>query len=221
MVPTLDEEPILGRTLSELRRQADLVVVSDGGSRDGTTALVEKLGVEVVHAAPGRGPQLDLGARRALELGAEALLFVHADTRLPPGAARAVTAALTHGAVGGGFLLRFDTDRALLRLGSRLINLRTRWSRMPLGDQAQFVRSDVFEELGGFRPWPILEDLDFAWRLRRKGPIALLDPPVVTAARRFVEQGILRTVATNWLLWTLFALGVSPERLGALYRKIR
>jgi len=221
VVPTFDEMAYLEPLLSALRREADWVVVSDGGSRDGTLALAAAAGVHLVEGGEGRGAQLDRGGRLARDLGADALLFVHADTWLPGGAGEAVVAALEGGHVGGGFFLRFDDDRPIFRLGGRLVNLRTRLTRLPLGDQAQFVRGDLFDELEGFRPWPILEDLDFAWRLRRRGRIALLDPPVVTAARRFVEQGVARTVATNWLIWILFGLGVSPQRLGGLYRKIR
>jgi len=117
--------------------------------------------------------------------------------------------------------VRFDVDRPLQRLGAWLINLRTRWTRLPLGDQAQFVLRRTFERLGGFKDWPILEDLDFALRLRRSGRMVIVAAPVTTAARRFLEQGTLRTVATNWLIWILFLVGVSPYRLARFYRHVR
>lgn len=107
------------------------------------------------------------------------------------------------------------------RLGAWLINRRTRWLRVPLGDQAQFATRETFERLGGFRDWPILEDLDFILRLRRLAGFTLIVEPVTTGARRFVEQGALRTVAINWLIWGLFLCGVSPHRLARLYRHIR
>ncbi|HEX5760816.1 MAG TPA: glycosyl transferase, partial [Thermoanaerobaculia bacterium] len=119
------------------------------------------------------------------------------------------------------FRVRFDADRPALRLGARLINLRTRATGVPLGDQAQFVTAAAFRRLGGFREWPILEDLDFARRLKRLGPLALVERPVTTAARRFVERGVVATVATNWLIWGLFFAGISPHRLARLYRQIR
>ena len=90
-----------------------------------------------------------------------------------------------------------------------------------MGDQAQFATREVFERLGGFRDWPILEDLDFIRRLKRQGRIAVLPGPVTTAARRFLGHGVARTVATNWLIWVLFAFGVSPVRLARLYRHVR
>lgn len=220
VVPTLNEEGTLRRTLPAALAVADEVVVADGGSSDGTVAVAESLGVRVVCGPAGRGGQLNRGAE-AVGAGADILLFLHADTELPPGAADAVRRAIADGALGGGFLVRFDDQRPDLRLGGRLINLRTRWVRLPLGDQAQFVTGAAFRALGGFRDWPILEDLDFALRLRKTGRATLIPQPVTTAARRFVEQGVVRTVATNWLIWLLFFLGVSPHRLARLYRHIR
>lgn len=217
-MPTLNEEATLCRILPAALAVADEVVVSDGGSTDGTVARAEELGARVVTGPPGRGGQLNRGAKAT---AADLLLFLHADTMLPEGAARAVREAVANGASGGGFFLRFDVDRPLMRLGGRLINLRTRLTRLPLGDQAQFATREAFERLGGFADWPILEDLDFALKLRRTKRLTLIEAPVTTGARRFLEQGTARTVATNWLIWILFFLGVSPHRLARLYRHIR
>jgi glycosyltransferase involved in cell wall biosynthesis len=123
--------------------------------------------------------------------------------------------------IGGAFLVRFDQGGPLLRLGAWLINQRTRATRLPLGDQAHFVTRTAFEQLGGYRDWPILEDLDFAWRLRRHGRTVILRQRVTTGARRFVELGVARTVATNWLIWLLFVAGVSPRRLARFYGQVR
>jgi len=218
VIPALNEEAALRDLLPAALAAADEVVVSDGGSADGTVAVARELGARVVTGPPGRGGQLTRGAEAT---GAPLLLFLHADTRLPPDGIERVREAVAGGAVGGGFLMRFDTDGALLRLGERLINARTRLIRCPLGDQAHFVTREAFRALGGYRDWPILEDLDFALRLRRHGRTALIASPVTTAARRFVQQGVLRTVATNWLIWILYFCGVSPHRLARLYRQIR
>jgi rSAM/selenodomain-associated transferase 2 len=228
VMPALNEAEALDRSLRAALAAADEVVVSDGGSTDGTPEIARRLGARVVSGPPGRGGQLTRGARAARAPDgdpADVLLFLHADTLLPPEAGPAVRAAAAAGAVGGAFRVRFDVDRPLLRLGAWLINLRTRLTGLPLGDQAQFVRRDVFERMEGFRDWPILEDLDLAMRLKREGKTVLLgdrvDERVTTAARRFVRLGIVRTVATNWLIWTLFALGVSPHRLVRLYYRLR
>jgi rSAM/selenodomain-associated transferase 2 len=218
VVPTLNEEETLRRTLPGALAAADEVVVSDGGSSDSTVEVARQLGARVVVGPPSRGGQLNRGAAATT---AGVLLFLHADTTLPPDGARAVRAAVAGGADGGAFRLRFDVDSPVQRLGARLINLRTRLTRVPLGDQAQFVTRQAFERLGGFRDWPILEDLDLALRLRRLGTTVLVADPVTTGARRFVEQGTVRTVATNWLIWLLFFLGVSPHRLARLYKQIR
>ncbi len=219
VIPTLDEERTLERTLACAQRIGDRVVVSDGGSRDATVALARHAGVEVVIGTPGRGGQLNRGAAAAGD--ADALLFLHADTTLPADAADAVRRALAGGAPGGGFRIAFDSERPAMRLAARLINARTALTRTPLGDQAIFASRAAFDALGGFQPWPILEDLDFAWRLRGLGRTAILAGPATTGARRFLARGVARTVATNWLIWGLFFCGISPQRLSRLYRVIR
>ena len=218
VVPTLDEASAVERNLPLALAAADEVVVSDGGSRDATVEIARRLGARVVTGPPGRGGQLNRGARAAR---ADVLLFLHADTTLPDGAAAAVRRAVAGGAVGGGFQVRFPERRAALRLGERLINLRTRLFEVPLGDQAQFVTRETFEAMGGFADWPILEDLDFIRRLARRGRLAIMREPVTTSGRRFLARGPVRTVATNWLIFALYFLGVPPVRLGRLYRHIR
>jgi len=218
VIPTLNEEENLRRCLPEVARQADEIVISDGGSKDATTSVAEQFGARVVTGARGRGPQMNLGARAARS---PVLLFLHADTRLPEGGLERVKREVQNGRIGGGFLAAFDNRRPLMRLGSLLVNLRTRCSRLPLGDQAQFATRQAFRELGGFRDWPILEDLDFARRLKKSGRVALLGPPVRASVRRYQSRGVTRTVVTNWVIWLLYFLGVSPKRLGRLYRKVR
>lgn len=224
VVPTLNEEETLRRTLPAAVSAADEVIVSDGGSTDSTVEVARALGARVVSGAPGRGGQLNRGAAAT---DADILVFLHADTTLPPAGPQAICDAVAAGARGGAFLLRFDADRPAQRLGAWLINARTRLIRLPLGDQAQWVTRATFARLGGFQDWPILEDLDFALRLRRdgrrggRGGMTLIEERVTTGARRFVEQGAVRTVATNWLIWLLFLMGVPPHRLARLYRHIR
>ncbi len=204
---------------------ADEVCVADGGSRDGTGELARRLGARVVEAPRGRGAQLQAGAQGS---SCDVLLFLHADTHLPQGARAAIEAALSDSgtlnggtsssaAVGGAFRIRYSGRSRLMHLGARFANWRAQHTRCPLGDHALFVRRDIFEELGGFRDWPLLEDLDFARRLARRGPTRLLPLEVITSARRFERLGILRTVTTNWLIVLLYLLGVAPQRLARLY----
>lgn len=218
IVPTLEEGEALERHLSAAVGVADEVVVSDGGSRDHTCEVARSLGARVVVGPRGRGPQLNRGAGAT---DAELLLFLHADTILPPGAPEAVREAVARGCAGGGFRVRFEPATPAMRLGSTLVNARTRLTRLALGDQAQFATRVAFAELGGYRDWPLLEDLDFAWRLKRWGTVAILPLAVATSARRFQRQGAARTVATNWLIWGLFLCGVPPSRLARLYGAVR
>lgn len=218
VIPTLDEAHSLPATLPRAVAQADEVWVADGGSRDSTATLAASLGARVVCGPPGRGGQLNRGAAAAQ---GDVLLFLHADTLLPPDAAAQVRQAIATGAVGGGFALRFDADTPLYRFAGRMITLRTRLIRCPFGDQAQFATRRAFADLGGFRDWPVLEDVDFFRRLKRRGPTRLIPAPVVTSARRYRRQGFGRTVAGNWLIFALYLAGVPPARLARLYRHVR
>jgi rSAM/selenodomain-associated transferase 2 len=218
IIPTLNEESSLRCCLTAILSSADEVVVSDGGSRDGTVRLAEELGARIVCGPPGRGPQLNRGAAAS---DSEVLLFLHADTWLPEAALPAIRKAMAAGKIGGGFQVRFDGDHTLMSLGSRLVQLRTRLTRSPLGDQAQFVGRATFTQMGGFRDWPILEDLDFIRRLKRRGDVVVLPLQAVTSSRRYLEDGIGRTVAINWLIWALYFAGVPAQRLARLYRPRR
>ena len=215
IIPTLNEESSLRQSLPEVISAADEVLVSDGGSRDKTLRMAEELGAKIVSGTSGRGPQLNRGAAATRS---DALVFLHADTRLPDGAIPAIRRAIGSGKVGGGFRVRFDTDNRIMALGTRLVQLRTRLTQSPLGDQAQFVSRTIFNDLGGFREWPALEDLDFIRRMKRRGEVVVLPLEATTSARRYLEEGIGRTVALNWLIWALYFAGVPPHRLARLYR---
>ncbi len=218
IIPTLDEEHSLPEFLPQALDIADEVCISDGGSRDATARIARSLGAQVVTGTPCRGRQLNRGAEAT---SAEVMLFLHADTSLPEGAGSLVREAIKGGAVGGGFLIRFDPPEGAMRYGHFGPTLRTRLTRWPLGDQAQFVRRDRYEAIGGFREWPILEDFDFIRRLKRTGRIAIIERPVLTSSRRFLRQGVTRTTVTNYLIWALYFAGVSPQRLARWYENIR
>ena len=221
VVPTLNEEQTLRRNLPDALAQADEVVVSDGGSTDGTIEVAQALGARTVSGPACRGAQLNRGAE-ATDAGI--LLFLHADTTLPHHAGEAIKKAAEAGAPGGAFLIHFDGEGFVYRLGGSVVNLRTKLAFTPLGDQGQWITREGFRELGGFREWPLLEDLDFAKRMRQRWGrkrLAVIEEPVVTSARRFAKQGPARTVARNWMIWMLFAMGVSPHRLAKMYRHVR
>jgi hypothetical protein len=123
--------------------------------------------------------------------------------------------------VGGRFNVRFDSARLPARLISSLMNLRSRLSGIATGDQAIFVRRAVFESMGGFADIPLMEDIEFTRRLKRSGKVASLPDQVVTAFRRWEQQGPLRTILLMWTLRFLYWIGVSPHRLQHFYSIVR
>jgi hypothetical protein len=149
------------------------------------------------------------------------LVFLHCDTFLPVGWDTAVRAALARGAAGGAFRLGFAGGGARMAWVAAWANLRTEFSRVPYGDQAPFVRRDVYERLGGHRPWPFLEDWDFSRRLvgaEGRARVALLRARVETSPRRYLENGVARTVARNWEILRRVRGGESPVDLAKRYR---
>lgn len=196
------------------------VVIVDGGSDDGGAETLAALlpGVTVARAPRGRARQMNAGARATR---APILLFLHADTVLPDGATRKIERAVDGGAGFGCFPLRIDSDDALLRLAEKLINLRSHLLCSATGDQAMFIRRDLFERVGGFPEVELCEDLALMRSLCGRAPFRLLDAPVVTSARRWERQGVYRTIALMWTLRACFHLGVDPSVLSRLYADAR
>lgn len=218
IIPTYNEADSLPALLAQIRAQGDKaeIVVVDGGSADGTAAVAQRLGARVLDSPAGRGRQLALGASAA---SGAILLFLHTDSRLPPGAFQRIraTMAADPAIVGGNFRLLFDGDDGF----SRWLNGFYRWIRkrgLYYGDSAVFVRRDVYDAIGGIRPIALMEDYDFNRRLEKAGTTCCIeDPPLVTSARRFRGRHPVRIVAGWLVIHLLFHLGVSPDRLARLY----
>lgn len=192
------------------------MVVADESVPEATLAAWRGAGASVTVSDRPRGARLNDAVASSR---GQILLFLHSDTRLPAGWATAVSRAIDAGAIGGAFRLAFSGNDPYMAFIARAANLRTSLTRVPYGDQAPFVRRDLFERLGGFAPWPLLEDVDFGRRLRREGPIALLRVPVATSPRRYQERGITRTVLKNWSILLRWRLGASPSDLAEEYRE--
>lgn len=220
IVPTWNEAAVVAETLRRARQPGvGEIVLVDGGSDDGTAEVARDLADVVVTSARGRAAQMNVGARHAR---GEVLLFLHADTHVPPGFALEAAAACSSGAViGGRFDVELQPSSFLLRLTGELINRRSRLSRVATGDQAIFIRRDVFEALGGYAEIPLMEDLDLCRRMKRAGEIACLRSRVTTSSRRWRQHGTVRTILLMWTLKALYYAGVSPERLHRLYRNAR
>jgi rSAM/selenodomain-associated transferase 2 len=216
VIPTLDEAAAIGAAVAGARRAlgACEVIVVDAGSRDGTAAAAAAAGATVVTALGSRADAMNLGASVA---SGDVLLFLHADTLLPAGAAAAVAAALEHTGAGA-FQIRFDRPRVVLE---RLVNLRSRVFKVVYGDQALFASRAAFDRVGGFRPIPIMEDRDLAARLRRAGGLTVVPLAVTTSSRRHRRDGQVRTIARHWLIQLLYTLRVPPERLARIYPPVR
>lgn len=192
IIPTLNEERALPPTLAQLPEQgvAHEIIVADGGSTDRTAKIAQDAGAQWLLAPRGRSPQMNSGAMLAR---GEWLLFLHADTHLPPGALQSITdlPALVQ---AGCFHQTFSVRHPLLRVVSWLHNWRCKRTRIMYGDQAMFVRRETFWALGGF-PDGDLEDVKLSELLRYRHAPALLPEVVVTDARKFVAHGILRSTA--------------------------
>lgn len=199
---------------SALVAGAGQVILADGDSSDRTREIASSAGAEVIRCEPMRSRQFNRGAELARN---DALVFLHADTTLPAGAASAVISALEAHSFGG-FRLRFAEPGARLRLAAAMINARTALTKCPWGDQAQFVRRSLFLESGGFREMPIMEDYELAVRMKRRGRSVVLPLCVTTSGRRFIERGVFRTALKNWEIVARWRMGEDPEKLARLYR---
>jgi rSAM/selenodomain-associated transferase 2 len=211
VIPALDEADWIAGAVESARAEAAEVVVVDGGSRDGTAAIAAAAGARVLASPPGRARQLQVGAN-ATE--SDALVFLHADTRLGPGWARAVRDALGDPrVVAGAFPLRFDRRTPSLRLVEWGARLRAKLLSLPYGDQAPFVRREALAAVGGVPQVPLMEDLELVMALRRRGRIAIVGPPVTTSARRYAARGVWRTAGLHAALAVARLLGVDGATL--------
>jgi len=218
IVPTLNEASEIDamlEVLAPLRARGHEVIVADGGSTDATVALAAGKADKVITAPRGRANQMNAGARSA---AADVLVFVHADTRLPRDADYAIARGLERdGRMWGRFDVSIDSRHPLLGVVGKAMNLRSRLSGIATGDQAMFVRRTEFDAVGGFPPVALMEDIALSRLLKRRSRPACLGDRVVTSARRWESNGVLRTIALMWWLRWRFFLGASPERLARSY----
>ena len=220
VMPALNEAAGIEATLQALqalRGRGVEVLLADGGSSDATPALARPWVDAVVDAPRGRASQMNAGAARA---GADVLLFLHADTRLPPRADVLVRQAVQGpgGACWGRFDVRIEGRPWMLRVVAALMNLRSRASGIATGDQAIFVTREAFERVGGFPVQPLMEDIEISRRLKRLGRPACLGARVCTSGRRWEQRGVWRTIVLMWRLRWRYWRGESAAQLAQAYR---
>ncbi len=209
IIPALNEAAHIGATVdAAFAAGAAEVIVCDGGSSDETLRIANERGAKAIEGERRRARQLNRGAAEAT---GDWLLFVHADTLLPRGACEAIESA---NADFGGFLIDFIERGWRLRYVAFMVNLRTRLTRAPWGDQGQFVRRSAFP---GYPDFPLMEDYELARRMRKRA--AILPMRVRTSGRRFLAKGVMRTSVVNWTIVIAYHCGVSPERLALWYRR--
>lgn len=220
IIPVLDEASTIAATLDAvLRLHPCQIIVVDGGSADDTVKIAGRFPVQVLASDRGRARQMNHGAAHA---GGDVLVFLHADSRLPDSAFADIAAALEEPqCVGGRFDVELDGAHWILGIVGRLISQRSRATKVGTGDQAIFVRREVFERMGGYPDIPLMEDIAFCRAQKRLGSIACLRSRVITSARRWEKDGLWRTIFRMWALKLLYLGGVSPSRLKRFYADTR
>jgi rSAM/selenodomain-associated transferase 2 len=214
VIPAFNEAGEIGaclQALAPLRGRGHEVIVADGGSDDGTPAIARALCDRVIAAPRGRASQMNAGARGA---GGDALVFLHADTRLPVRADELILDALKS-RPWGRFDVTIEGRHRLLAIVACAMNLRSRLTGIATGDQAIFVRRDAF---AGFPEIALMEDIAFSKAMKRRGAPACLAERVATSGRRWERRGVLRTIVLMWRLRLMYFFGVKPDDLARLYR---
>ena len=224
VIPVLDEQAVINETLESLCTSrfggTSEIIVVDADPEGTTLRTIRHDEVLKAVSGQGRGKQMNKGAQLA---SGDIILFLHADTEIPPdGLTRICSVMRESGCVGGSFDLGIRSQKLRFRLIERVASLRSRITRVPYGDQAIFLRREYFLRIGGFLELPILEDVELMRRIRRLGgKICILEERVRTSARRWEQEGALYCTLRNWTLVGLYLLGVSPDRLARFYGRQR
>ena len=214
IVPMLNEAAGIAEALRALRElDAELIAV-DGGSSDQTVDCATPHADLLLEAARGRARQMNAGAAAA---HGDILLFLHADTRLPPAADQIIKQSIANGATWGRFDVEITGNSAWFPVIAGLMNWRSRLTGIATGDQGIFVKRSAFEQIGGFPDIPLMEDIVLSQHLKQLGRPACLRQKVSTAGRRWEKHGILRTILSMWWLRLRFFCGADPQQLAIEY----
>jgi len=223
IIPVYNEQAIINRQIKHLLTleysgPTEIIIV-DGEENNSTLSAIDtRFSVRKIAAGKGRGLQMNSGARATK---GDILLFVHADTGMPKDSLSLIAAKMkSEEVVAGAFQLGIDSERSGIKLIEKMANIRSRFNRIPYGDQSIFIRRDYFFKIGGFDEIPIMEDVALMRKIKNKhDPITIIPSKTKTSARRWTEEGAFYTTLRNWSLFILYSLGVSPQKLIQFYRK--
>ena len=221
IIPAIDEAEVIEAAIgSALQAGADEILLADGGSSDATCDLAKECGVRVLTSETGRARQQNVGANSA---AGDVLLFLHADCCLPESGLAEIRRQMCvdDSCVGGCFRQQIDQAGWIYRWIESGNLLRARTLKWAYGDQAIFVRSGIFRDIGGFPEIQIMEDLYFMKRLKRRGRLIYIDVPLQVSARRWTRRGAIPQTLRNWTMLLAVHLGVSPSTLARFYSVLR
>ena len=221
IVPVLNEEQSLQQHIAKFKalEKDCYIIFCDGDSDDETCVLLQKHALNYCHSPRGRALQMNAGASAC---DSDILVFIHADTTISSSDIELMKETMQDKSiVGGRFDVHLSGDQFTFRIIEFMINIRSRMTGISTGDQCQFVRRSVFEEMGGFPEQALMEDVEFSKQLKRYGKIACLKNKVVTSSRRWKKHGMIKTVILMWKLRLLYWLGTPPEKLADIYHHAR
>ena len=213
IIPVLNEAASIEAFLRALPAGAELVLV-DGGSDDATVELATPFVHQIVHSDRGRAKQMNVGADIAT---GQVLVFLHADTSLPEYFLEEIDLFVNSEHLWGRFDVRLDSSKLVFRVIEAMMNMRSRLTAIATGDQTLFVQAETFHELGGYKDIPLMEDVEFSKRLKSYSHPFCSHHRVKTSARRWLKNGVVRTILLMWWLRLKYFFGVSPEKLATEY----
>jgi len=218
IIPAINEAASMANCMASASAPGVQIILADGGSTDGTREIAEAYGAQVVQCPPGRALQMNAGTQLAK---APVYLFLHADTMLPNDFVSKIKNSLQDVvSVGGAFRLRLDSKQPGFRVIERGANWRSRVLGLPYGDQALFIRAEIFQRIGGYPDQPIMEDVALVRAMRKFGYMNFPDSSVTSSARRWIAGGVIRTTMLHLLALILYFVGLPPSRIAKLLRRL-